>query len=162
VWCYTFSWAGVVPETLTSTTEWTQVCRKPHSPNRYDEGDNLDKKTKADIEAQVFKSEIGATAQVEHHKLEGEDKEYMMQLREVLVSIAQDMQDKKIVNNGFEYLGSWSVHVYASEVLRAFEFVSLTNPHKATHPVAEAALAKLKQDINEHYSGKRQKLRSGF
>lgn len=122
----------------------------------------MDKKTKAALDAQLFKTEIGSTAQIEHHKLEGAEKEYMMQLREVLVSIAQDMQDKKIVNEGLEYLGSWSVHVYASELLRAFEFVSLTNPHKATHPIAEAALAKLKQDMNEHYSGKRQKLRSGF
>lgn len=109
-----------------------------------------------------FTQELGQKAIVEHHVLDEEEKRYAAELREVLAAMAADLQRVKIVNPGFDYLGSFSVHVFASEIMRAFEFMSITNPHKATHPVADAALRKLTQDVNEHFTGKRQRLRSGF
>jgi hypothetical protein len=109
-----------------------------------------------------FEQELGSKAIVENHKLEGEQAEITNQLREVLADCAADLQAKKIIHPAFQYLGSWSVHVYANELMRAFEFIDINNPHLATHPVADAALTKLKQSVNEHYTGKRQKLRSGF
>lgn len=115
---------------------------------------------KKDTDAQTFKSELGTTAIVEHHSLK--DNEHVEALKEVLTDMAMDLQRVKIVHEGQEYLGSLSVHVFASEVLRQFSFVGINNTNKMTHPVAEAALSKLKQDVNEFFQGKRQKLRSGF
>lgn len=109
-----------------------------------------------------FMTELGQKAIVEHHQMNEQEKYYVAQLRGVLADSAKDLQKVGIANKGFDYLGSLSVHVYASEVMRAFEFMAITNPFKMTHPVADAALRKLTQDVNEHYTGKRQKLRSGF
>lgn len=113
-----------------------------------------------DNKRKAFETDIGQKAIVEHHSLGGS--EVVAQLREVLVDSALDLQNKKVVHPELEYLGSLSVHVYASQALRQFSFVGITNPHKMTHPVADAAVSKLKQDVREFFRGKRQKLRSGF
>lgn len=112
--------------------------------------------------AEQFQKDLGGKAVVEHHSLSGEEQEHAEKLREVLSDIAKDLQRVRIITPGLEYLGSFSVHVFASEALRSFEFISLTAPNKATHPVAEAALSKLREDVNAHYTGKRRKLRSGW
>ena len=109
-----------------------------------------------------FKSDIGSKAVIEHHDIAPEKLEYMSQLRGVLQAIAEDMQKTGIADKGFEYLGSFSVHVFGAEVTSQLEFVSLTNPHKTTHPLADAAMHKLTEDVNAHFTGTRRKLRSGW
>jgi hypothetical protein len=111
-----------------------------------------------------FKSEIGSKAIVQHESLarSEEQEKYLEGLREVLADSALDLQKIKLVPPSQEYLGSFSVHVYASEALRQFSFVGITNPHKTNHPIAEAAMKKLTEDVNEYFTGRRRKSRSGF
>lgn len=122
----------------------------------------LEKKFTNKLLTDQFIKDLGSKAVVEHHNLEGDEKDYTNQLREVLADVAADLQKGKIVSPGMDYLGSFSVHVYASELMRSFAFVGLNNPHKTTHPVADAAMRKLNEDVTEHFTGKRKRLRSGF
>ena len=112
-----------------------------------------------------FATELGQKAIVSHESLakgNPEREAYVAELRSCLADMALDLQRVDLAPKEHEYLGSFSVHVYASELLRQFSFVGVTNPHKTTHPIAEAAISKLKQDMNEYFGKKRQKLRSGF
>jgi len=108
----------------------------------------------------AFKTDIGQKAIVEHHTIENDG--YTSQLREVLVDMGRDLQASGKVPKGMEYQGSFSVHVYASTVLRTFAFAGINNPGTCHGQLAEAAGMKLNQDIREHYHGKRQVKRSGF
>jgi len=111
-------------------------------------------------DGKTFESELGAKAIVEHHTIANDER--MDQLREVLADIAKDLQAVKKAPPEMQYMGSFSVHVYASEILRMFAFVGVNNPTNCPYELADAALKKLRQDVNEHYKGRRQKLRSGF
>lgn len=109
----------------------------------------------------AFDSEIGSKAIVEHHQIEND--EYTSELREVLAAMGADLQRVGKVPQGLTYQGSFSVHVYASEGIKGtFAFAGVSNPGSCHFKLAEAAGKKLAQDINEHYRGSRQKLRSGF
>lgn len=107
-----------------------------------------------------FDSQLGSRAIVEHHTLENDN--YTFQLREVLADMGADLQKAGKVPKGMEYQGSFSVHVYASPILRTFAFAGINHPGTCHGQLAEAAGMKLNQDIREYYQGRRQKLRSGF
>ena len=109
-----------------------------------------------------FKSDIGNKAVIEHHGLPPETEEYVDKLRDVLADVGQDLLAVGAAPKGFDYLGSFSVHVYGAEVTHQLAFLSLTNPHKTTHPLADAAMHKLTEDVNAHFTGTRRKLRSGW
>ena len=109
-----------------------------------------------------FKSEIGSKAIIEHHGIPPEAADYFEKLREVLADIGRDLLEVGAAPKGFDYLGSFSVHVYGAEVTEQLAFLSLTNPHKTTHPLADAAMHKLTEDVNAHFTGNRRKLRSGW
>jgi hypothetical protein len=85
------------------------------------------------------------------------------QLREVLSDIGKDLQKIGVAPKGMEYMGSFSVHVYANEGLKGtYAFAALTNPHKCFFKLAEAAGKKLMGDIQMQFTGRFTKKRSGF
>lgn len=109
----------------------------------------------------TFDTEIQSKAKVEHHIIESTPQ--MDQLRDVLADMGKDLQRIKVAPESMEYMGSFSVHVYASEGLKGtFAFVSVTNPHKTFFKLAEAAGKKLMGDIQQSFTGRFQKKRSGF
>lgn len=106
-----------------------------------------------------FNTEIGSKATIEHHTIEND--QYTTELREVLSDIGRDLQRVGKVPAVLTYCGSFSVHVYKGG-LQNFAFAGVNNPGECHYLMADAALKKLRQDIEEHYKGHRQKLRSGF
>jgi hypothetical protein len=111
----------------------------------------------------LFDDQLGGSvgrAVIEHHEIPND--EYTKELRGVLADIGADLQRTKKVPEGMEYQGSFSVHVYASPVLRTFAFAGVNNPQDCHYKLADAALKKLREDVEEYYSGTRRKLRSGF
>lgn len=108
--------------------------------------------------AQKFQTELGQKVLVERHVVANER---MDQLREVLRDIAKDLQAEDPATREQTYLGSFSVHVYTSELLRQMTFQVLTAPDHCTYDVADAALRELNGSVMETYGHKRQKRRSG-
>lgn len=111
----------------------------------------------------TFDSELGGSAGkavIEHHVIEND--QYTAELREVLKDMALDLQATGKAPKEMEYCGSFSVHVYKSDILRTFAFAGVTNPGSCHYKLAEAALMKLREDVEEYYSGQRRYKRSGF
>lgn len=109
----------------------------------------------------TFDTELQSKAKVEHHTIENTPE--MDQLREVLADMGKDLQRIRIAPESMEYMGSFSVHVYGSQGLKGtFAFVSVTNTHKCFYKLAEAAGKKLQGDIQQQFTGRFQKKRSGF
>ena len=109
----------------------------------------------------TFDTQIGSEAVVEHVPLPQD--EYTAQLAEVLKDIGLDMQKVGKVPQGMTYAGSLAVHIFTAPLTRQFAFAGQVAMEPDTHfKVAEAGVKKLAQDVNQHYSGSRQKLRSGF
>lgn len=109
----------------------------------------------------TWDTEIGSKALVEHLDLKNTPE--MEALREVLSDIGRDLQRIEVAPKDYTYMGSFSVHCYASEGLKGnFAFVSLCHPHKTYFMLAEAAGKKLSGDIQKMFRGSMQKLRSGF
>jgi hypothetical protein len=105
-----------------------------------------------------YADQMGQKVLVERTKLDGERTEA---LREVLRDIGRDMQTQKIANEGTEYKGSFSVHVYFSELLKRMDFVVLTAPDAVPFNVAEDACRELFGSICEDFGHKRPVRRSG-
>lgn len=116
-----------------------------------------DNRSHGDIQ---FDSDIGSKATVEHHSIETTPE--MSALREVLSDIGKDLQRIRVAPQEFEYMGSFSVHVYASNMKGNYAFVSVSEPGKCFFKLAEAAGQKLRGDIQNMFRGSMQKLRSGF
>lgn len=109
----------------------------------------------------AFDSNLGSKATIEHHAIA--DTGEITQLREVLSDMGKDLQKIGAAPKEMEYMGSFSVHVYAAEGLKgSYAFVALTQPGKCFYKLAEAAGKKLQGDIQLTYRGKFQKKRSGF
>jgi hypothetical protein len=109
----------------------------------------------------TFKTDIENRALVEHHSITSTPE--IEQLREVLSDIGKDLQKIGVAPKGMEYMGSFSVHVYANEGLKGtYAFAALTNPHKCFFKLAEAAGKKLMGDIQMQFTGRFTKKRSGF
>lgn len=110
---------------------------------------------------QAFDNSMQQGAKVEHHSIESTPE--IQQLRDVLADMGKDLQRIKVAPESMQYMGSFSVHCYASEGLKGtFAFVSVTNPHKTFYKLAEAAGRKLMGDIQQSFTGRFQKKRSGF
>lgn len=111
--------------------------------------------------ASNFSTELGQKATVEHHALANDER--MDQLRNVLRDIGRDFQETNKVPQALKYMGSLSVHVYASEALKGgFQFVGLNAYDSMPYALADAALQKLRGDVTQTYAKARQKKRSGF
>ena len=61
-----------------------------------------------------------------------------------------------------DYVGSLSVHVYKSEILRTAAFATVSNLEGLTFDLADGALRELTGTTLVYYGRSRQKLRSGF
>ena len=113
-----------------------------------------------EYQAKTFATDIGQKAIVEHHSIKND--EYTAELRKVLVDMATDLQRTNKVNKEFSYLGSFSVHVYSAPITGTLAFAGINNPGSCHYNVAEAAVQKLKQDVVQYYTKRRQVKRSGF
>lgn len=107
-----------------------------------------------------WRTEIGQKAHVERVSLESD--EHLTELKEVLSDIALDLQKIGSAPKGMTYLGSFSVHVFVSEILRTAAFVSLNKGEKVPFELADAAMRELNGSVVEYHGKRRQKLRSGF
>ena len=122
-------------------------------------------KSAADLATEEFlrlkhSDQMGQKVLVERSALEGERTE---QLREVLADIGKDLQQQGPdgVSPTLEYLGSFSVHVYYSNALKAMCFATLNNLGKVHFNVAEDACRELFGTVCENYGQKRPVRRSG-
>lgn len=121
--------------------------------------ERLIKETTNEALTSQFIKQAGSKARVERTDLEGE---HLDHLREVIEEVGKDLVETGIVPKGMEYLGSMTVHVYKSEIMKTAAFLSLNNM-KDLHPsLADGALRELNGKVKEYYGQKRQKLRSGF
>lgn len=107
-----------------------------------------------------FKTEIGQKARVERVAIETD--EHQEQLRAVLSDIGENLQETGKAPKGMKYLGSFSVHVYHSEILRTAAFSILNNGSGVPFDLADAAMRELNGSVVEYHGKRRQKLRSGF
>lgn len=106
-----------------------------------------------------FSTEVGQKARVERSTVQSEQFD---QLREVLRDVGQNIQDTGSAPKGMDYLGSLSVHIYVSTVLRTAAFVTLSATEKLPFELAEAGLHELRGTTLVDYGRRRQKKRSGF
>jgi hypothetical protein len=108
----------------------------------------------------AFDTEIGQKAIVEHYKIESDEATDC--LREVIADVGRDLQRTRKVPPELEYVASFSVHVYKG-ALNNFAFAGVNSGMtKCPYPLADAALKKLRMDVEEYHRGRRAKLRSGF
>ena len=117
----------------------------------------LDEATSAFLK-QKYATEMGQKVLIERHKIQNSA---MSALREVLSDIGKDLQTQRVVTEGIEYWGTFSVHVYYSHALNRMEFATVTSPGKTPFNVAEDATRELFGSICEDYGHKRQTRRSG-
>lgn len=109
---------------------------------------------------QKHQDQMGQKVLVERHQLETERADA---LREVLRDIGRDLQKQgdQGVNENLNYLGSLSVHVYYSPLLKAMCFATLNNIGLLTFNVAEDACRELFGTVCENFGKPRQTRRSG-
>lgn len=106
-----------------------------------------------------FIADVGQKAKVERSNIVNE---HMDKLREVLTDIGQNLEEIGATPKGMTYVGSLSVHVYISEILKTAAFATLSETKKMPAALADAALRELTGNTMERYAKRRQKLRSGF
>lgn len=112
-----------------------------------------------EILKEKFIQDLGQKAIVERTIIDGE---HMDQLRQVLGDVAADLQRIKAVPEGMKYSGSFSVHVFKSELLRTAAFATVNNLNGCPFDLADAAMRELNGSVKETFGKSRQKLRSGF
>ena len=122
--------------------------------------DKIIKQTTNELLKDKFAAEVGQKAIVQRRTLENDERTEM--LREVLRDIAKDMQTTGMVTKGLKYMGSFSVHVFASEVLRTAEFAPLTVTDHCDANLADGAVHALRNSVLLDYGRRMQKKRSGF
>ena len=116
--------------------------------------------SKADNDRKTFKTELGSKAVNEHHSIAHIPE--VAQLREVLKDMGKDLQRVGAAPKEYAYRGSFSMHVYSSAIAGQLAFVGISAPERMPFDLAEAAVDKMRGDIQMMYLGKMQKLRSGF
>lgn len=113
----------------------------------------------SDAESKIFAKDLGQSALVERSTIENER---MKELRGVLSDIGRDLERIGAVPKGMKYLGSLSVHTYASEALGTVIYATVSELGGLNFPLADGALRELTGTTAESFGQKRQKLRSGF
>lgn len=106
-----------------------------------------------------FATELGQKARVERTSITNER---MTELREVISAVGQDLEEIGAVPKGLTYVGSLSVHVYKSEILKTAAFATVNHLSQMDFSLADGALRELTGSTLEQYGKRRQKLRSGF
>jgi hypothetical protein len=106
-----------------------------------------------------FTQELGQKARVERSSIENE---HMNQLREVISDVGRNLEEIGAVPKGMQYVGSLSVHIYKSEILRTAAFATVSETSALTFDLADAGLRELTGATLVSYGKTRKKLRSGF
>lgn len=112
-----------------------------------------------DLLKSKFISEVGQKARVSRSSIQSE---YMQQLREVIRDVGLNLLDTGVAPKGMQYMGSLSVHVYKSEILKTAAFATVSALGEMPFDLADGALRELTGNTLETYGRSRQKLRSGF
>ena len=122
------------------------------------ERDNLINEVTNDLLKSKFTQSLGSKARVERTRV---DNSRMEDLRDVLRAIGQDLKTTGVAPK-MDYVGSLSIHVYKSEILKQAAFVTVSASENMTFDLADGALRELTGNTLESYGRSRQKLRSGF
>lgn len=112
-----------------------------------------------DLLTSKFTSEVGSKARVDRTVVSGE---HMEQLRGVLQDIGGNLSESGVAPKGMQYVGSLSVHIYKSEILKSAAFATLSSLKGVPFDLADAALRELTGTTLETFGKRRQRLRSGF
>lgn len=120
----------------------------------------LVKETMNDLLKSRYMQEVGQKARVDRSPIE--QNEQTEQLREVLRDIGLNLAEIGVAPKGMKYLGSLSVHIYASEILRTSAFATVTETSELPGPLADAGLRELTRKTMLKYGKSPGKLRSGF
>ncbi len=124
-----------------------------------DEREQMIRGVTNELLTEKFTQDLGSKARVERHDLQNE---HMDALRGVIGDVGRDLEKIGAVPKGMEYVGSLSVHVYKSEILRTAAFATVSNLEGLSFDLADGALRELTGTTLVHYGRGRQKLRSGF
>lgn len=106
-----------------------------------------------------FVQDLGQKARVERSDIQNE---HMDQLREVIADVGRNLTEVGAVPKGMEYVGSLSIHVFKSDLLKTAAFATVNVTKDMPAPLADGALRELTGSTMLHYGRSRKKLRSGF
>lgn len=112
-----------------------------------------------DLLTSRFTTELGQKARVERSEISGD---HMDQLREVICDVGRNLSETGSIPRGMEYVGSLSIHIYKSEILKTAAFATVNSLGAVPFDLADGALRELTGSTLESYGKRRQKLRSGF
>lgn len=104
--------------------------------------------------------DVGQKATVERYTLPEDGR--AEQLREVVRDIAKDLQQLDPACREMEYMGSLTVHVFSSRLLRTTAFVPLTVIDKLPPVLGDAACSALSNSYLADTGRRMKKKRSGF
>lgn len=125
-------------------------------------GNNRDKLIKTatdDLLVAKFVQDLGSKVRVDRNQI---DNEHMAELRSVVADVGRDLEKVGAVPRGMAYVGSLSVHVFKSSLLRTMAFATVSELGDMTVDVADGALRELTGTTMATFGKSRQKLRSGF
>ena len=111
-----------------------------------------------DLLKSKFTSSVGQKAMIQRSEI---NNERMEELREVVREIGKDLLECGVAPKGMEYMGSKTVHIYKSEILRDAAFVTVSALDRCTFDLADGGLRELTGNTLLHYGKTRQKRRSG-
>lgn len=106
-----------------------------------------------------FTQDSGQKARVERHDIVNE---HMDQLRDVIADVGENLSEIGAVPKGMEYVGSLSIHVYRSILLKTAAFATVNNLGKMDGSLADGALRELTGSTMLQFGRNRKVRRSGF
>lgn len=112
-----------------------------------------------DLLTSKFTTELGSKAIVDRTSISSE---HLDQLRNVIADVGRDLQKIGAVPKGMTYIGSLSVHVYTSAILKNAAFATCSPTDNLPSDLADGALRELTGSTMLQYGKKRQTQRSGF
>ena len=115
-----------------------------------------------DHKKQSFKTDMGQNAIFERDDIKGSGSEMAnARLRQIGKGMEQMVSPP---NRPVEYVGSAAVHIYRSgDVFKVLDFAAqVATLNEVPEHVASTALDALRKNMQKHYRGDHQKLRSGF
>lgn len=124
-----------------------------------DERKALIREVTDDLLKSKFTSEVGQKARVFRQDI---NNEHMTELREVVSEVGRNLEEIGAVPRGMQYVGSLSIHVFKSEILKTAAFATVSNTEGMPFDLADAALRELTGSTLVSYGKGRKKLRSGF
>lgn len=105
-----------------------------------------------------FQTEMGQKALVERSTIQNE---HMDKLRGVIAEVGKNLEEVGAAPKGMTYVGSMSVHIYTSQILRAAAFVQLSELKLVDYNLADGAMREMRDGVLRYYGKATQRRRSG-